>query len=170
MRIAGPITATKGNAMPKTPEDAGPESWHRYFAAAANNEAWTLAEAPRSRVDALALLDAAHAAAWHWQAAGNAMNRQRALMLLAQAHALAGLGQSALRYAEEMHAYFSSEPSTPDWELAFMHAVHANAAHAAGEHARHVGSYAAAESALGALADENDRAMVARVFEHVPRP
>lgn len=156
--------------MPKTPDDITPESWHRYFAAEANNEAWTLAEAPHSRADALALLNAAHASAWHWQAAGNVLNHQRALMLLAQAHAVAGFGPSALRYADEMRAYFLSEPSTPDWELAFVHAIHANAAHAAGELAKHENSYASAEGAIRALADENDRAMVMRIFEHVPRP
>lgn len=156
--------------MPKTPEDAKPEPWHRYFAAEANNEAWTLAEAPNSLADAPALLNAAHASAWHWQAAGNVLNYQRALMLLAQAHAIAGFGQSALLYADEMRAYFLNEPSTPGWELAFMHTVHANAAHAAGEHARHENSYALAENAIRGLANEHDRAMVTRIFEHVPRP
>jgi hypothetical protein len=156
--------------MPKTPEDASPKGWHRYFAAEANNEAWTLAEAPHARRDAFALLNAAHASAWHWQVIGNVLNLQRALMLLAQAHAVAGLGQSALRYADDMRAYLLGEPSTPDWELAFMHAIHANAAHAAGELAKHERSYASAESAIRALADENDRAMVTRIFEHVPRP
>lgn len=156
--------------MPKTPEDTSPGSWHRFFAAQANNEAWTLAEVPQSRTGALALLNAAHASAWHWQAAGNVLNHKRALMLLAQAHAVAGFGQSALLYANDMRAYFLSDPSTPDWELAFAHTIHANAAHAAGELAQHELSYASAESAIRTLADENDRAMVMRIFEHVPRP
>ncbi|QRP62847.1 hypothetical protein I6J77_11985 [Rhodanobacter sp. FDAARGOS 1247] len=156
--------------MPKTPEDTSSDSWHRFFAAQANNEAWTLAEVSHSRVNALALLNAAHASAWHWQAVGNVLNQQRAIMLLAQAHAVAGFGSSALLYANEMRAYFLSEPSTPDWELAFAHAIHANAAHAAGELAQHESSYASAESAIRTLADENDRVMVMRTFEHVPRP
>ena len=156
--------------MSKTPEDTRLESWHRFFAVEANNEAWTLAEAPHSRVDACALLNAAHASAWHWQAIGNVLNHKRALMLLAQAHAVAGLGQSALLYANEMRAYFLSEPSTPDWELAFTHAVHANAAYVANEHAQYESSYALAESAIRTLADEKDRAMVARIFEQVLRP
>lgn len=156
--------------MPKTPEDTRLENWHRFFAAYANNEAWTLAEAPQSRIDdVLTLLNAAHAAAWHWQAIGNVLNHMRALMLLAQAHAVAGQGQSALLYADEMRAYFLNEPSTPDWEIAFMHAVHARAAYAAGEHAQHASSYASAESVIRALANENDRATVARIFEQIPR-
>lgn len=156
--------------MPKTPEDASPEHWHRFFAAEANNEAWTLAEAPPSQVAALALLNAAHASAWHWQASGNVLNHKRALLLLAQAHAVAGLGSSALLYANDVRAYFLGEPSTPDWELAFAHTVHAHAAYAAGEHAQHESSYVSAERAIRALTDENDRAMVMRIFEQVPRP
>lgn len=156
--------------MSKAPEDTKPESWHRFFAATANNEAWPIAEAPRSQVEALALLNAAHASAWHWQAVGNELNHKRAIMLLAQAHAVAGLGPSALLYANEMRSYFLAEPSTPDWELAFTHAIHANAAHAAGEPTEHKSSYALAEKAIEVIAEEDDRAIVIRLFEQVPRP
>jgi hypothetical protein len=156
--------------MAKAPEDTNPESWHRFFAATANNKAWPLAEAPRSEVDALALLNAAHASAWHWQAIGNELNHKRSIMLLAQAHAVAGLGQSALLYANEMRSYFLGEPTTPDWELAFTHAIHANAAHAAGQTEQHQSSYALARSAIDAIADEEDRDIVVRLFKQVPRP
>lgn len=156
--------------MPKTPEDTRPESWHRHFAATANNEAWAMAELPRTRVDALALLNAAHASAWHWQAVGNELNRQRSLMLLAQAHAVAGLGSTAWIYAEEMRGYFLSASSTPDWERAFAHAIHAHAAHAAGQAGPHASSYALAEGAIAAIADDEDRGIVVRLFEQVPRP
>ena len=156
--------------MAKTPEDTKPESWHHFFAATANNQAWPLAEAPRSQIDALALLNAAHASAWHWQAVGNEINRKRALMLLAQAHTACGFGQSALLYANEMRTFFLAEPSTPDWELAFTHAIHANAAHAAGETTLHESSYALAKSAIAAIKDEEDRGIVTCLFEQVPRP
>src|SRR5262245_21827739 len=91
-------------AMPGSPDDLKPTSWHRFFAAAANNRAWELAELQAREVDIRELLNAAHAAAWHWQAVGNELNRMRALMLLAQAHAMAGLGTSALAYANEMRS------------------------------------------------------------------
>lgn len=156
--------------MAKTPEDTRPESWHRFFAATANNQAWALAELPVEQADPLALLNAAHASAWHWQVAGNELNHQRALMLLAQAHAVAGLGSSALLYAERMRAYFLAAPSTPDWELAFTHAIHAHAAHAAGRTDLHRSSHASAVSALAAIADAEDRAIVERLFQQVPRP
>ena len=156
--------------MPRSPADVEPESWHRFFAATANNRAWQLAELPASEVDLRELLNAAHAAAWHWQAVGNELNRMRALMLLAQAHAMAGLGTSALAYANEMRSYFLAIPSTPDWELAFVHTVHAHAASVAGSAKQHAESHVLATRALEGIADERDRSIVERVYRHVPTP
>ena len=156
--------------MLKPPEDTRPDSWSRFFAATANNRAWQLAEQVPAEADARELLDAAHAAAWHWHAVGNELQRMRALMLLAQAHATAGLGTTALAYADEMRSHFLAAPDTPDWELAFVHAVHAHAAAVAGSPQRHAHSYAQAVSALAAIADREDRAIVERVFRHVPPP
>ncbi|HSQ81396.1 MAG TPA: hypothetical protein VLU54_09725 [Casimicrobiaceae bacterium] len=154
----------------KSPEDAKPESWHRFFGSTANNAAWGLAELPADRVSRGDLLDAAHAAAWHWQQIGTELNRMRAAMLLAEAHAKAGLGTTALAYAEEMRSYFLATPGTPDWEVAFTHVVHAHAASAAGARDLHARSYAQAVRAVAAIADEGDRSVVRRVFRHVPSP
>jgi hypothetical protein len=156
--------------MPRSPEDIKPESWHRFFAAAANNHAWELAELRASEADLRELLNAAHAAAWHWQAIGNELNRMRAVMLLAQAHAMAGLGSSALAYADEMRSYFLGRPSTPDWELAFVHTVHAYAASVAGAAEQHSESYVRAAKALDGIANGEDRKIVERVYRHVPTP
>jgi hypothetical protein len=157
------------DAAMTSPTDTNPESWHRFFDSAANNAAWTLAELPASEVDRLELLNAAHAAAWHWQQIGTELNRMRGLMLLAQAHAQAGLGTTALAFAEEMRSYFLAAPGTPDWERAFVHIVHAHAAWAAGaardDQAR---SYANAADAVAAITDEEDRKIVQRVFRHLP--
>lgn len=150
------------------PTDASPDRWHRFFGASANNAAWALAELPAGEIDTMALLDAAHAAAWHWQAIGTELHRMRALMLLAEAHARAGLGPSALAYADAMRAYFLSTPGTPDWELAFVHVVHAHAAWAADADDEHARSYARAREAVAAISDAEDRAIVERVFRHVP--
>lgn len=156
--------------MPRSPEDTRPESWHRFFASTANNRAWQLAELPAKEVDVRELLNAAHAAAWHWQAAGDDLNRMRAVMLLAQAHAMAGLGGTALAYADEMRAYFLATDTTPDWELGFVHAVHAYAASAAGSAEQHAHSYAQAGKAVRAIANEDDRNIIERVYRHVPAP
>ena len=154
----------------KSPEDTQPESWHRFFGASANNAAWTLAELPAADVNHRELLNAAHAAAWHWQHVGTELQRMRALMLLAQAHAQAGLGATALAYAEEVRTYFLAAASAPDWEIAFTHVVHAHAAWAARASEQHALSYAQAETAVAAIADQEDRHVVQRVFRHVPAP
>jgi len=157
--------------MPRPPTDLEPASWQRHFAMTANNRAWALAEQP-SR-DAAAdheMLGAAHAAAWHWFAIGTELHKMRATMLLAQVHALLGDAPRAYAYASQMRAFFLEQQDTPDWELAFAHAIHAHAAHAAGKHAEHQASYEQARKAVDALADPEDREIVMKTFQLVPKP
>jgi hypothetical protein len=156
--------------MAKLPEDTAPENWHRFFGASANNQAWMLAETHSGPGCDTELLNAAHAADFHWQAIGTTLQKMRARMLLALAHALAGLGRSALAYADETRAYFLDEPETPDWELAFVHAIHAHAAAVAGDAQAHAASYAAAALAVDAIADKEDREIVERTWRQVPAP
>jgi hypothetical protein len=162
--------ASPEGTVVNAPTDANPDHWHRHFGACANNAAWTLAELPVSEVNRLELLNAAHAAAWHWEQIGTKLHRMRALMLVAQAHARAGLGATALAFADEMRAYFLAMPATPDWERAFAWTVHAHAAWAAGASNEHARSYAAAVEAVAAIADDEDRTIVQRVFRHLPTP
>lgn len=154
----------------RVPEDTEPETWHRFFAASANNAAWTLAELPPAEANPRELLDAAHAAAWHWQRVGTELHRMRAQMLLALAHAQAGLGRTALAYADEARAYFLARPGTPDWETAFVHVAHADAARVAGAADAYARSYAFARQAIAAIEKQEDREMVERVFRYVPAP
>jgi len=155
--------------MTHSSEDADAKSWHKRFAMACNNRAWDLSVQPRSGAQDREMLDAAHASAWHWAQAGTELNRMRATMLLAEVHTLLGFGASALAYAEEMRAYFLGR-DTADWELAFTHAIHAHAAYAASRPAEHRESYAKAAAALAAIAGDEDRAIVAKTFGHVPPP
>lgn len=149
-----------------TPPDVAP-AWHRRFAAASNNRAWELSVQTRSAAEDQEMLNAAHASAWHWTRAGTELNRMRATMLLAEVHALLGLGQSALAYAEEMRTHLLGVQS-PDWEVAFVHAVHAHAA--AGETEKHRASYGLAVAVLKAVSSEVERGIVASTFAHVPKP
>lgn len=155
--------------MAHEPKDTDPRQWHRFFAVEYNNRAWALAGAPRTSIEDAQMLDAAHAAAAHWAVVGTQLNHMRATMLLAHVHALLGRGASAMAYAREMHAYFLAN-DTPDWEVAFTHAIHAGAAHANGEEALYRASYAAAVDALEAIADAEDRAIVMQTFTQIPRP
>ena len=154
----------------KSPDDGRPESWHRFFGAGANNVAWTLAERSAVELNTRELLDAAHAAAWHWHQVGTELQRMRARTLLALAHARSGLGTTALAYADEVRAYFLARPDTPDWEIAFAHVIHAFAASAAGDRELHARSHANGEQAMAAIASDQDRDVVQRVFELVPPP
>jgi hypothetical protein len=146
-----------------------PQSWHRYFAIECNNRAWDLAVRARTPEEDRELLNAAHASALHWQAAGTELNHMRARMLLAEVHALLGLGPSALDYAWEACDYFLSR-ETPDWEVAFMHAIYAHAAAVAGDEEGHRSAYAEAQRAIAAIADDQDRAIVLQTFNQVPAP
>ena len=147
----------------------GATAWHRRLAAAANNRAWELSVQTRNVVEDQEMLNAAHASAWHWAKVGTELNRMRATMLLAEVHALLGLGRSALAYAEEMRTYLLGVQS-PDWEVAFVHVVHAHAASAAGETEKHRASYGLAVAALEAVSNEVERGIVASTFSHVPKP
>jgi hypothetical protein len=155
--------------VPHVPETADPALWHRYFAIECNNRAWDLSIATRGADADDEILNVAHAAAYHWRIAGNELNHMRATMLLAEVHALRGLGRTALAYATTMRDYFLGR-TTPDWEVAFTHAIHAHAACAAGERELHRRSYDAAVRAVAAVADPKDREIVAQTFAHVPRP
>ena len=144
-------------------------AWHKRFASECNNRAWELTTATRSAADDREMLDVAHASAWHWGKVGGELNRMRATMLLAEVHALLGMGERALAHADEMRAYFLAQQS-PDWEVAFAHAIYAHAAHVAGRASEHRDAYAEAEAALAAIADDEDRAIVAATFRLVPPP
>jgi hypothetical protein len=143
--------------------------WHKRFAMSCNNRAWELSVQPRTPSQDLEMLNAAHASAWHWAQVGTELNRMRATMLLAEVHSLLGHGQSAFSLAREMQTYFLSQ-DTPDWKRAFTHAVYAHAAYAAGHLAEHRSAYTEAADALRAIADDEDRIVVAKTLSHVPPP
>jgi len=155
--------------MPHVPEQADPALWHRYFAMDCNNRAWDLSIAARGADEDDEMLNAAHAAAFHWRFAGNELNHMRATMLLAEVHALRGLGRTAFAYATKMRSYFLGR-ATPDWEIAFTHAIHAHAAYAAGERELHRRSYDEAVRTVAAILDPKEREIVEQTFAHVPRP
>ena len=156
-------------AMSDEKASAEQTAWHRRFAAAGNNRAWELSVQTRSAAEDQEMLNSAHASAWHWTKVGTDLNRMRSVMLLAEVHALLGFGQSALVYAEEMRTYLLGIRS-PDWEVAFVHAVHAHAAAVAGATEKHRSSYALAVAALEAISNEKERGIVADTFSHVPSP
>lgn len=146
------------------------QAWHKQHAARCNNRAWALSVQSRSADEDLEMLTAAHTSAYHWAQIGTELNRMRATMLMAEVHAELGHGRIAFALATEMHRYFVARSDTPDWELAFTHAVHAHCAHAAGDAETHRAAYQQAVAAVAAVRDEEDRKIVAQTFERVPAP
>lgn len=115
------------------------------------------------------LLDAAHASAWHWRVAGTTINQMRSAMLLALIHARMDMGPSAWNYAESMKKFFTAISETPDWELAFVYAIHAWAALACGKLDEYKVSYHKASLCLDAIKDPEDRAVVLKTFSLIPK-
>jgi hypothetical protein len=150
-----------------TPEEKS--KWSRRFAIECNNRAWRLSEAKsRTPAEDQEMLHAAHAAALHWGQVGTALHQARATMLLAHVHALLGDGAAAMRYADESFAYVM-EHESPAWEVAFAHAVLANAA-AAGKRELHSKHYERAQTLGEALPDAEDRSIFRATFRVVPEP
>ncbi len=76
---------------------------HRFFSADCFNTAWNFIDKPdRSRADDEAMLEAAHASAWHWAQRPDRTptNQSVGYWQLARVHALAGDALNARRYAE----------------------------------------------------------------------
>jgi hypothetical protein len=156
--------------VPERPTDEEIARWQRWFAIECNNRAWQIAESEaRTPAQTEEMLNAAHAAALYWNSVGTDLNAARAKMLLGHAHGLAGIAPLALRYAKESFDYFSSHES-PDWEVAFAHAVMAGAAHAHGDRALHERHYREAARLGEEIADAEDREVFMRCFRQVPRP
>jgi hypothetical protein len=143
---------------------------HRRFAAEANNCAWQLSEAAsRSPAEDRDMLEAAHAAAYHWRKVGTEVHAARAEMLLAHVHALLGHGSIAMPYARASFASVTSRES-PEWEVAFAHAVLANAACAHGDAALHAHHYGLASTIGHGLADPEERQIFEAAFSRIPLP
>ncbi len=155
--------------MPQIPESTDPMDWHRYFAIENNNRAWELAAGSRTEKDNQEMLNSAHASALHWDVAGTELNHMRAKTLLAEVHALLGYGPSALAYIEEVREFFVKRDSA-DWEIAFLHTIHAHAACVAGQIDLHRSLYTEATRAIEAIADDEDRNIVLATFNQVEKP
>jgi hypothetical protein len=156
--------------MPEQPADEDLKKWHRHFAIAANNQAWTLAEKDELTSEEQAeLLDAAHAAAHHWRAIGTPAQIRQANLLLGRAHALVGHGALAMKCATAALDSIQSADA-PLWELAFAHAILANAGAAAGNAEVHARHYAEARALGDRLADPEDREIFTATFRLIPPP
>lgn len=143
---------------------------HRWCAVEANNRAWALSEQPELSVaEQDELLDAAHAAADHWKKVGTPTQVAHANVLLGRAHARLGHGALAMRFATAAFEALASLESAP-WEMAFAHAILANAGAASKDSRVHAEHYAQAKVLGEGLADPQDRKVFQATFDRIPVP
>ena len=156
--------------MTEQTKDQEAATWHRRFAAECNNLAWRLSEgSSRSTAEDREMVDAAHAAAYHWRKVGTEVHAARADMLLGHVHALLGQGPIAMAYARASFDSITSR-ACADWEVAFAHAVFANAASAAMDRALHEHHYALAKKIGSGLAKAEERQIFDATFSRIPVP
>lgn len=156
--------------MSDTSKQNDQSKYARIFASTANNRGWDLVEAQkRSAEDDRAMLDAAHAACWHWSQVGSDTQRAWAELLVAAVHAQLGLGDTALAYAAGGWAVVSGDDPAL-WERALGQIILAQAQHAAGKIAAYEATRAAALADFENLPEGPDRAIVARSLANLPSP
>ncbi|MCB0254764.1 MAG: hypothetical protein KDI55_13665 [Anaerolineae bacterium] len=154
--------------MDNVPSPELTAQWHRRFAASCNNRAWALSwQETRSDQDNREMLDAAHAASYHWDKVGTALNHARADVTLAHVHALLGHGELALAYARACLAFFEAG-NGEDWDLAFAHMEMALAAVVLGDRDLYDRHYALATQLGQAVADIEDREVFLEELARVP--
>lgn len=133
------------------------------------NRAWELSEKPGlTGPEQTELLDAAHAAAHHWRKVGTEAQVALADLLLGRVHARLGQGELAMKFAAAALEATLSCQSQP-WELAFAHAVLADAAAVSGDAALHASHYEEAR-ALGEDLTGQDRELFLATFDLIPVP
>ena len=143
--------------------------WDRWFAIECNNRAWRLSEAAsRTQAEDEEMLHCAHAAALHWSRVGTELHNARAAMLLAHVEAILG-HSSAMEYARRSFEYVTSHDS-PGWEVAFAHAILANAAAAAGDARLHAKHYAEAKALGATIENAEEREIFEATFRMIRCP
>jgi hypothetical protein len=156
--------------MPEQPTEEDLRKWHRRFAVESNNRAWTLSEKRELTTEEMSeLLDAAHAASHHWSKIGTAAQIAQADLLLGRVHALLGHGELAMKFATAAFDSITSRDCAP-WEVAFAHAILANAAAASGNAEMHAQHYAEAKVLGESLMDPQDKSLFLATFDLIPAP
>ena len=154
--------------MPDQPSPEEVADWDRAFGAAGFNATWEyIDKTDRSDDDDLEMLLSAAASRWHWGRAGGEEQLATGDWQIAHVLSLAGAGALALRFARRSLAAAQAGGWT-GWRLASAHEGMARAAAAAGDAAGRDAHAAAAQAALDAEPDDEERAVIARQLASVP--
>ena len=135
----------------------------RTVAVALFNRVWDLLDAGDARgADATAeMIDAAHASRYLWRTIGGVEQAIVGEWQISRTYAAAGLGAEAVRHAEVSLSLLRADPHPVDWVAASVHEGRARAYLAAGDQTSAMSAYADAQTALAAIADDEDRGLVA---------
>jgi hypothetical protein len=156
--------------MPEQTTEENLKTWRRRFAVEANNRAWTLSEKTELTTEEMTeLLYAAYAAAHHWSQIGSEEQVALAELLLGRVHARLGHGHLAMKFATAAFNSIISRDSAP-WEVAFAHAILANAAATSGDSQLHVEHYEKAKVVGESLVDAQDKDLFLATFALIPAP
>ena len=135
---------------------------NRWFAVETNNMAWELVEAKtRSAADVENMIDAAHAACFHWKHVGNSLNYLRAQTLLVTAYVRSGRAEPARYHADRcLRASDTLGDEQTRWDRACTYACVAEALEVAGG-----AGHATAFGGRAVVAAEDLRADAAQIAE-----
>ena len=143
---------------------------HQFFAIQAFNGAWELIEKPdRTPDDDAEMLLRAFTSRWHWGFVGGPEQTATGDWQIAHCASLLGDGALALQFAQRGLDACEREGGG-DWRRASMLEGMARAAAAAGDAAAHARYYALAEEAIAAIAEDEERNVIASQFATVPKP
>jgi hypothetical protein len=150
-------------------DPAQQDAWHRAFAPALFNATWQLIEKEgRSEDDDLAMLLSAAGSRWHWGRVGGPEQQASGDWQVAHVLSLLGEGSLALRFARRNLAT-ATENDWTGWRLASAHEGVARAYATIGDTAQRDEHIAAAEQALAAETDHEDRKVIADQLASIPR-
>src|SRR5918994_7695268 len=138
---------------------AEPRLDHRQLGVELYNATWKLLEQEsRTPAEDDAMLDAAHASAYHWSRAEGAapVNAARSHWQISRVNSVLGRAEAAVYHAQRCLDLYT-ENGIGDWDLASAYEALARANKLAGNDAEHRRNLELGRDALAQIADQEDR-------------
>ena len=150
---------------------AEPQLDHRQLGVDLYNATWKLLE-QESRTPAAddAMLDSAHASAYHWSRAEGAapVNAARSHWQISRVNSVLGRTEAAIHHAQRC-LDLCTENGIGDWDLASAYEALARAHRVAGNDAEYRRNLELGRDALAQIADEEDREHIAEDLDELSR-
>ena len=115
------------------------------------------------------MVDTAHASAWHWRQVGTPANTARGHWLLSRVYAVLGRGGEAIHHARRANEVIEDGgEGIEDWDAAAAAEAMARALAVSGDAEGATAWRQRAAAALEAVAEAEDREVIARDLETIP--